>query len=348
MAYTALMGAEVKRREDPRLVRGAGAYVGDMKLPGMLHMVLVRSPYAHALIRAIDPTAARAMPGVLAVWTAADLDPHGYGEIRSSPVGRNRDGTPMREVARPALARDRLRYVGDPVAIVIAETRDQARDAAEAVELDVETLPAVTSARDALAPGAPVLYDHVPGNLQYDFSFGDAGRVSAAFAAAAHVTRLDLVINRTVVCAMEPRAAAVAYDAQAQRWTVHIGSQGVFGMRAALADAMKAPAEAVRVLTGNVGGSFGMKAGLYPEYICLLHAARALGLGHEIGTLEPGAAADVCVWRWAGTPLAQRRQDVARDLHDRLFAWITSGDERDLVETRVAGRRAHAAGYASA
>ena len=271
------VGQPVRRSEDPTLLTGRGAYTDDVNLPGQVHAWVVRSPYAHATLRGVGTAAARAMPGVLAVWTAADLDPCGYGEIRSAPVGRNRDGTPMREVSRPALARDRLRYVGDPVAIVIAETRDQARDAAEAVELDVEALPAVTAACDALAPGAPVLYDHVPGNLQFDFSFGDAAKVAAAFAAAAHVTRIDLVINRTVVCAMEPRAAAVGYDAATRRWTVHIGSQGVFGMRAALADAMKVPVEQMRVLTGNVGGSFGMKAGLYPEYICLLHAARALG-----------------------------------------------------------------------
>ncbi len=271
------VGQPVRRSEDPRLLAGRGSYTDDLDLPGQAHAWILRSPYAHGVIRSIGTEVARAMPGVLAVWTATDLDAMGYGEIRSAPLGKNRDGTPMRETPRPALARDKLRYVGDPVAIVVAETRVQARDAAEAIELDVDVLPAVTSGSAALAAGAPVIYDQVPGNLQYDFRFGDEAKVAAAFAAAAHVTRLEMNINRVVVCAMEPRAAVVAHDAATGRWTVHMGTQGVFGMRAGLADVMKVPVEQIRVLTGNVGGSFGMKAGVYPEYICLLHAARALG-----------------------------------------------------------------------
>ena len=270
------VGQPVRRGEDAKLLTGRGTYTDDIDLPGQAHAWVLRSPHAHGRIRAIDTAAAREMPGVLAIWTAADLAPFAYGQLRSQPVGRNRDGTPMRETPRAALADDRVRYVGDPVAFVVAETRVQARDACEAIALDIEPLPAVTSAQAALAPGAPLLYDHVPGNLQYDFAFGDRTKVEAAFAAAAHVVRIDLAINRVAVCALEPRAAVVGYDATDERWTVHICSQGVFGMRASLAEAMKVPVERVRVLTGNVGGSFGMKAGLYPEYVCLLHAARAL------------------------------------------------------------------------
>jgi carbon-monoxide dehydrogenase large subunit len=271
------VGQPVPRSEDPGLLAGRGAYTDDLALAGQAHAWMLRSPYAHGRILAIDTAAARAMPGVLAIWTAADLDAAGYGELRSAPVGRNRDGTPMRETPHPALARDRVRFVGDPLAIVVAERRDQARDAAEAIGLEIDPLPAVTLGSAALAQDAPPLYDHVPGNLLLDFQFGDTAKVDAAFAQAAHVTRLDLRISRVVVSAMEPRAAVVAHDAATGRWTVHMGCQGVFGMRNALADVMKVAPEQIRVLTGNVGGSFGMKAGVYPEYICLLHAARALG-----------------------------------------------------------------------
>jgi carbon-monoxide dehydrogenase large subunit len=183
----------------------------------------------------------------------------------------------MKKPVRRALATDRVRFVGDPVACVVAETALQARDAAEAVELDIEPLPAVTLASEAAKPGAPQLYDDVPGNVACDFHFGDAEKVAAAFAAAAHRVKLPLRNTRVVVAAMEPRAAICAYDAASGRFTLTAPSQGVFSMKQQLAEILGVPPEKVRVLTPNVGGSFGMKASVYPEYVPLAHAARALG-----------------------------------------------------------------------
>src|SRR5215207_2268724 len=270
------IGQPVPRVEDPKLLRGEGRYTDDLDLPGQVYAVIVRSPHAHGIIRAVDTAAARDMPGVLGVYTAADLERGGYGPLKVIPAFKNRDGSPMLKPARFALAADRVRFVGDPVAFVVAETASEARDAAEAVSLDIEALPAVTRPEEALAPGAPQLYEDVPGNCPLDFHFGDAERVTQAFAAAAHVTRLKLTDNRVVVNPMEPRSAVGAYAADEGRWTLHVGSQGVFGLSQNMAEILGVPRDEMRVLTGNVGGSFGMKAAPYPEYVCLLHAARAL------------------------------------------------------------------------
>jgi aerobic carbon-monoxide dehydrogenase large subunit len=187
-----------------------------------------------------------------------------------------RDGTPMHRPARPVLTSDRVRYVGDPMAIVVAESAVQAKDAAETVFLDIESLPAVTRASEAAAPGAPQLHDEVPGNVAAEFHYGDADKVAAAFTEAAHVTRLEIPSNRIVVCPMEPRSAIAEYDKETGRWTLRVGCQGVFGLRNGLAAVLGVEPDKVRVLTGNVGGSFGMKSAVYPEYLALLHAARAL------------------------------------------------------------------------
>jgi carbon-monoxide dehydrogenase large subunit len=234
---------------------------------------MVRSQNAHGVIRSIDVEAARKMPGVLGVYTAADLKD--YGPLKCVVPFNNRDGSPMKKPLRSALATDKVRYVGDPVAFVVAETLLAAKDAAEAVNVDVEALPAVVSAEGAASPGAPQLYNDVPSNISLDYHYGDAEAVKAAFAKAAHVTKLSLVNSRLVVSAMEPRAALAAYDGS--RFTLYVGSQGVFGMRANISEALGVPAKDVHVLTGQVGGSFGMKAAVFPEYICVLHAARALG-----------------------------------------------------------------------
>jgi carbon-monoxide dehydrogenase large subunit len=267
------VGQSVPRSEDPMLLRGKGHYTDDVSLPGQAYAVMVRSRNAHGIIGAIDADAARKMPGVLGVYTAADLQ--GYGPLKCIVPFKNRDGSPMKKPWRGALATDKVRYVGDPVAFVVAETVLAAKDAAEAVLLEIEALPAVISAEDAARDGAPLLYDDVPGNVSLDYHYGDADAVNAAFAAAAHVTRLKLVNSRIVVNAMEPRAALAAYDGG--RFTLYVGSQGVFGMRAHIAEALGVAATDVRILSGQVGGSFGMKAAVFPEYICVLHAARALG-----------------------------------------------------------------------
>jgi carbon-monoxide dehydrogenase large subunit len=268
------IGQPVPRTEDPKLVRGEGRFTDDVNLPGQAYAVVVRSRHAHGIIRGLDTEAARGMPGVLGVYTGSDLA--AYGTLKCIVPFKNRDGSPMHKPARPALAVDKVRFVGDPVAVVVAESWLQAKDAADAVELDIEPLPAVTKLSEAAAPDAPQLYDDVPRNVALDFHYGDAAKVAAAFAAAAHVTRLSLVNSRVVVSAMEPRAAIGAYDPATERWTLHVGCQGAFGMKNQLMDVLGAPAEKVHVLAGNVGGSFGMKAAVYPEYVPVLHAARML------------------------------------------------------------------------
>ena len=271
------IGQPVPRSEDPHLVRGEGRYTDDVNLAGQAYAAIVRSRHAHGVIRNIDLAAARAMPGVLAAYTGADLKAAGYGNFKCVVGFKNRDGSDMRKPVRPALAIDKVRFVGDPVAFVVAQTPAQARDAAEAVEVEIDPLPAVTRASAAAKPDAPQLYDDASGNLALDYHYGDADKVAAAFAAAAHVTRLSLINSRVVVNAMEPRAAVGDYDQASGRFTLHTGCQGAFGMKGQLTDVLGVPGDKVHVLVGNVGGSFGMKAAVYPEYVCALHAARALG-----------------------------------------------------------------------
>ena len=271
------IGQPVPRQEDPTLLRGQGRYTDDVNVPGQAYGVMVRSQVAHGVIRGIDTAEARAMPGVLGVWTGADLVAAGFGLLKCIIPFPNRDGSPMKKPDRPSLATDKVRFVGDPVAIVVAETAAQARDAAEAVMVDIDSLPAVTDARAGAQPGAPQLYDDVPNNVCLDYHFGDGAKVAEAFARAAHVTRLHILNNRVVVAAMEPRAAIAEVDAANGRYTLHTCSQGVFGLKQQLAnDILKVPPDKVRVLTGNVGGSFGMKASAYPEYAALFHAAKLL------------------------------------------------------------------------
>ena len=269
------VGQPVPRSEDSTLVRGAGYYADDVSRPGQVYAVIVRSVVAHGNIRGIDTAAAKAMPGVIAVYTAADLT--GYGPLKSTLPLKNRDGSPIRHTPRPALSGDKVRYVGDAVACVIAETVAQAKDAAEAVVLDLEPLPAVLTPADAVKHGAPLLFDAVPNNIALDYHYGDTAKVAEAFAKAKHVTRLTTSNQRMVVNAMEPRAAIGEYDTASGKWTLYSTSQGVFGMKTSLMDILGAPADKVRVITGQVGGSFGMKAAVYPEYICILHGARMLG-----------------------------------------------------------------------
>jgi len=267
------IGQSVPRKEDPMLLRGMGRYTDDVSLPGQAYAVMVRSRNGHGAIRAIEAKAALSMPGVLAVYTAADLE--NYGPLKCVVPFNNRDGTPMKKPLRHALASGKVRYVGDPVAFVVAETVAAAKDAAEGVAVEIEPLPAVVTAEAAARDDAPLLYDEVPGNIALDYHYGDAEAVEAAFAAAAHITRLQLVNSRLVVNAMVPRAALASYADG--RFTLYVGSQGVFGMRANIAEALGVAVTDVHVLTGQVGGSFGMKAAVFPEYICALHAARALG-----------------------------------------------------------------------
>ena len=271
------VGQPVRRKEDDTLVRGKGKYTDDFSLPGQAFAWMVRSSHAHGIIKGIDASAAKAMPGVLGVWTAADLASANYKPFVCGLPLKNRDGSPLLQTNRMPLATDKVRFVGDPVAFVVAETVVAARDAAEAVEVDIEPLPAVTNAAEAAQPGAPQLYDHIPNNVALDFHYGDSAKIDAAFASAAHVTKLYMVNTRVAVVSMEPRVALGHYDKTKDRYTIQVPTQGVSGNKAIIARILNVPSEKVRVLTANVGGSFGMKNLNYPEYTCILHAAKALG-----------------------------------------------------------------------
>ena len=268
------VGQPVSRKEDPVLLRGEGRYSDDINLPGQLYGAFVRSPYAHGLLRGVDAAEARTMPGVRGVILAADLETNGMKPMPAAG-GKNADGSATPKIRQMALASTKVRYVGDPIAFVVAETAKQARDAAETVLLDVETLPAVTTAREGAAPGAPLLHEEVPGNAFMHYHHGDSAAVQAAFDAAAHVTTLSIRNSRVVVAAMEPRSAVGVFEDG--RFTLRLGCQGVFGMRNMLKDVLGVEKEALHVLTFNVGGSFGMKASVYPEYPCLLLAAKLFG-----------------------------------------------------------------------
>src|SRR5689334_20481749 len=271
------VGQPVPRQEDPTLLQGQGRYTDDVNLPNQAYAVMVRSQVAHGVLKGIDIAEARKMPGVLGVWTGADLNKAGYGPLKTLIPVPNRDGSPMKVPTRYSLATDKVRFVGDPVAFVVAETLAQAKDAAEAVVVDIDPLPAVTDAREGAQAGAPQVFDDVPGNICVDFHYGDSEKVAEAFAKAAHVTRLRLVSNRIVVCAMEPRSALAHYDAASDRYTFYAGNQGVFGLKHQMADLLQIKPAQMRVLTGNVGGSFGMKGSPYPEYAGMFHASKILG-----------------------------------------------------------------------
>jgi aerobic carbon-monoxide dehydrogenase large subunit len=269
------VGQPVSRTEDPILLTGQGRYTDDVNIKGQAYAVMVRSPYAHGVIKSIDVSAAQAMPGVLAVYTWADLEKGGIGKSNAPMAVKQRDGSNMKAAPRPALATGKVRYVGEAYAAVIAESVAHGKDAAEAVGLEIEPLPVITTIAEALAPGAPNIHDEAPGNVTLDYHFGNTEAVNAAFAKAAHVTKLKPVSQRIVVNPMEPRSCVAEF--KDGRYIVTVCSQGVFGLKQTLAnDILKVPPAQVRVVTGNVGGSFGMKVAAYPEYICTIFAAKAL------------------------------------------------------------------------
>jgi aerobic carbon-monoxide dehydrogenase large subunit len=271
------VGQPVRRKEDDTLVRGKGKYTDDFVAPNQAYAWIVRSSHAHGTLRGIDTKAAGAMSGVLGVWTAKDLAAVGYNPFTCGLPLKSRDGSPLLQTNRMALATDKVRFVGDAVAFVVAETLSQARDAAEAVELDIEPLPAVTNAEEATKPGAPQLYDHIPNNVALDYHYGDTAKIDAAFASAAHVTKLDIVNTRVAVVSMEPRVALASYDKTNERFTIRVPTQGVSGNKVTFAKILNVPNDKVRILSANVGGSFGMKNMNYPEYTCIAHASKVLG-----------------------------------------------------------------------
>ncbi len=270
------IGRSLRRLEDERFLTGTGRYVEDFSSPGELHAVVMRSPHAHAVIGGIDTAAARAMPGVRGVFTAADLDADGIGELPC--IAQVATVAPIIVPPRPALARDRVRHVGDPVAFVVADTSEQARDAAERIAVAYRPLPSAVDAGAALASGAPLLWDEAPGNLSYRFERGDKAVVEAAFAAAAHTVEIAVVNNRLVVVPIEPRAAIGSYDAASDALDLLLTGQGVHSIRNQLANIVfHVPPERIRVHAPDVGGGFGTKNFLYPEWVLVLWVARRLG-----------------------------------------------------------------------
>ena len=278
------IGQTVRRKEDARLVTGRGSYSDDFNLPGQAYGAAVRSPHAHALIRSIDVTAARAMPGVLAVLTGQDALADGLTRIphlaaAGTPpdiVLHNRDGSPVPVAPHFVLPADRVRHVGTAVAFVIAETVAQAKDAAEAVTVDYEMLPAVIDATAAVAKDAPRLYDDLP-NIMIDAEVGDAKATDAAFARAAHVTRLDTWVNRVTGVPMEPRAAVGVYDPATQRYTLYAGSGGIVRQKKEIAGILGVPFESVRVVAHEIGGNFGTRNSFFPEFALVVWGSRKVG-----------------------------------------------------------------------
>ena len=272
------VGQSVRRREDPRLLRGDGRYSDDVNLSRQLFAVIVRSPHAHASIRAIDTSAALKADGVVAVFTGDDLAADGIRNLPTDTSRKRRDGSPAFPTPRPALARVRVRHVGDPVALVVAETPAQAADAAEQVVVDYEPLPVVTTTVDATRAGARAVWDEAPDNVAFVWEAGNRDAVARAFEGAAHVTKLDFVVTRVAAAPLEPRAAVGEYDRRTGRYTLYTGTQHPHGTRMLLADQVfRVPQSHMRVVTGEVGGSFGMRSGVYPELVLVLWAAKRLG-----------------------------------------------------------------------
>ena len=272
------IGDHIRREEDPRLLRGRGRYADDVRLPREVRGYVLRSPHAHAQIQAIDTAAATVSPGVLRVLTGEDLKARGLGTLRPLMPRRRRDGSPAFVCPQPILADGVVRYVGDPVAFIVAETLNEAKDAAELIEIDYAMLPAVITAEAALAPGAPALWPNNPGNEVFHHVAGNKAAADAAFAGAAHIVKHRTVNNRITANSMEPRGCLAEYDPDDHRYTIRCTIQSAHGTRTALADQIfKVPQSRVRVLCDNMGGGFGMKGGCYSEYALSLWAAEIIG-----------------------------------------------------------------------
>ena len=292
------IGQSVPRTEDPRLLRGEGRYVDDVRLVNPAHAYVLRSPHAHAQVISVETGAAKQMPGVLAVLTGADVLVDNLGWHPPPNMRQRRDGSPNFFPPRPALATEKVRFVGDQVAMVVADTLDQARDAAEAIIVEYEPLPALVRGIDARKPDAPKLHDGCDDNECFYYTAGDEAAVDEAIAGAAHVTQLSLKVNRISPNTMEPRAAVGDYDHRTGRYTLYGGTQRMFLLRQTLAEnVLHVPETQVRVMTNDVGGSFGMKGGQHPEYHLVLWASKKVG--------RPV--------RWT----AERSEGLSSDWHDR-------------------------------
>jgi len=266
-----------RRIEDPRLVTGTGRFSADWQLPGQCHACFVRSDRAHARIRAIDAVRAMALPGVLAVLTAADVDAAGWDSLPCTLALTGVGGQRLRRPPRPVMARGRVRHVGEIVACVVAQTVAVAEEAAGLVAVSYEDLPVIADVRAAVAPGAFTLHDEVPGNVAFEYETGDAARTAEAFARAASVVRLDLRHQRLVGNPMEPRACIASFDAMAGGFTLHTSTQGVNALRAQLAAVTGLDDTRFRIVAQDVGGGFGVRYNAYPEHCALMLAAQRVG-----------------------------------------------------------------------
>jgi carbon-monoxide dehydrogenase large subunit len=273
---TGYIGQSVRRKEDARFLMGAGQYTDDVSMAQQTQAFFLRSPHAHARIRGIDTAKAKKAPGVVAIYTGADLE--GVNGLPCGWLITSVDGTPMKEPPHHVLAKGKVRYVGDHVALVVAETLNQAKDAAELIEVDYEVLPAVVNPADALKSGAPQLHDEAPGNKCYTWAIGDKAAVDAAFAKAAHVTKIDIVNNRLIPNAIEPRAAVASYNRAEDAYTLYTTSQNPHVERLLMtAFVLGLPEHKVRVIAPDVGGGFGSKIYLYAEETAMVWAAKRVG-----------------------------------------------------------------------
>lgn len=267
-----------QRSEDEPLLTGRGQFTDDLSFPGLVHAVFVRAPVGHARMKGVETSEARKMPGVLGIFTGADLARDNIGPIPPIASAAGKDGKPMVAAAMPLLAQDRIRYVGEPVAIVVAQTVAQAQDAAEKIAIDYERLNSASHVDDAAAKGAAALHEAAPNNIALDWRDGDVAAVDTAFRQAAHVERVKLEDTRVSPVSMEPRVGVGQWDETEQKYTLTASTQGVAVVRKLLAESVfKVPFANLRVLTPDVGGGFGMKAQTYPEYGALLYAARKIG-----------------------------------------------------------------------
>jgi aerobic carbon-monoxide dehydrogenase large subunit len=274
-ALASTIGQPVLRKEDARFLTGTGQYTNDVSMPRQTCAYFLRSPHAHAAIRSIDVVKAKTLPGVVEIFTGADLT--GVNGLPCGWLITGTDGKPMNEPPHPVLAQGKVRYVGDAVALVIAESIAEAKDAAEQIGVDYDVLPAVVNPVDALAPGAPLIHDQAPGNKCYTWALGDKAAVDAAFATAAHVTKLDIVNNRLIPNAIEPRAALAVYDRADDAYTLYVTSQNPHVERLLMtAFVLGLPEHKVRVIAPDVGGGFGSKIYLYPEETAMVFASKRI------------------------------------------------------------------------
>ncbi len=312
------------RQEDARLVTGLGRYTADWAMPGMAHGFVIRSDRPHARLVSVDVSAVREAPGVLAVLTAEDIAAAGFKAIPSGPPLKDREGQPMRAAPMPVLAHEVVRFVGQPIAMVIAETARAAQDAADLAIVEYDDLPVATTTADAGKPGAPQLHAHVPGNLAMTFDNGDAAAVDAAFAQAVHVSKVHVASQRLVGSPMELRGVMAYHDAARNKMVVHTPTQGILGMTNSLAAVTGWPPTELEVIAQDVGGSFGLRGGASAEHACVLLAARRL----QRPVRWVGTRGESFVGEWHGRALVLDGE-IALDRDGRILA-IRFDDTADL------------------